>query len=156
MTTRSKEILFVPLFLMQREHLCASSISMFHHLWKEMWQLPNSLQLCHFPFGATEWEGWLWDCRNGLPAVLRVCCWEDVLDEVQDSSRFRTIPSWLPAACGLNTFCRCKEEWANFSDICCSSFSREGCKENFTLIFLVCLSAVSPLSSTPRCWCIRF
>lgn len=150
MATHSKEILFVPVFLRQREHLYASSISMFHHLWKEIWQLPNSLQLRHFPFGAREWGAWLWDWRNGLPAVLRVCCQEDVLDEVQDSSSFRTIPSWLPAACGLNTFCRCKEEWANFSDVCRSSFSREGHKENFTLIFLVCLRAVSPLHSTPR------
>lgn len=156
MATHSKEILFVPVFLRQREHLYASSISMFHHLWKEIWQLPNSLQLRHFPFGAREWGAWLWDCRNGLPAVLRVCCQEDVLDEVQDSSSFRTIPSWLPAACGLNTFCRCKEEWANFSDVCRSSFSREGHKENFTLIFLVCLRAVSPLHSTPRPWCMWF
>lgn len=32
------------------------------------------------------------------------------------------IPSWLPAACGVNTLSRSKEKWANFSDICCSFF----------------------------------
>lgn len=32
------------------------------------------------------------------------------------------IPSWLPAACGVNTLSRSKEKWANFSDVCCSFF----------------------------------
>lgn len=42
-----------------------------HHLWKEMWQLPNSLHLCYFPSGknkrvVNDLYG------NSLPAMLGV------------------------------------------------------------------------------------
>lgn len=54
------------------------------------------------------------------------------------------IPSWLPAACGVNTLSRSKEKWANFSDVCCSFFQREACKERFTLIVLCVLECSFP------------
>lgn len=43
----------------------------FHHLWKEMWQSPNSLHLCSFSLGIESKAHGDGLRGNSLPAVLR-------------------------------------------------------------------------------------
>lgn len=66
MATHSKEILCVLLFVVERKHLNPASISVPHHLWKEMVAATKQLAALLFPFLGRESEEDGWAPRERL------------------------------------------------------------------------------------------